>query len=104
MRRSQLRDGRILRRWRDSPGRLERPVTGATRRWIILFSVLGALRVLLFAVAYPVFDFIDEGLHADVVMKFAYRGLPGRGDDGFYPEAALMMATQGQGQLAPPYG
>ena len=81
-----------------------RNLSVATRRWVVLLSVLGALRVLVFAAAHPVFGFIDEALHLDVVVKFAGYGLPGRGEDHFHPEAARLIATQGENQLSPPYG
>ena len=77
---------------------------GAGVKWSIwILCICGAARVLLFSAAYPVFDFIDEGLHLEVVLKFDRVGLPGRGQDLFDPLAARYVATYGLYHLAPPY-
>ena len=71
--------------------------------WLWLLCILGAVRVLAFSAAYPVFDYIDETLHCDVVLTFARVGVPGRGEDLFDREAARMIATYGLSAMSPPY-
>lgn len=71
--------------------------------WIWLLCALGTLRVLAFSAAYPFQDYVDEGLHLDVVLTFAHVGLPGPGDDYFDKDAARFIATYGVGGMNPPY-
>ena len=68
------------------------PNRPAIRRLIGLLCVLGALRIVAFAAAYPFFDYIDEALHLDTVLDFARQGLPGRGDDRFHIDDARVIA------------
>ena len=75
----------------------------AVKWWVGLLCVLGMLRVLAFCAAYPVLDYVDEGLHLDVVLTFARVGVPGPGDDFFDPDAARIIATYGVGAMNPPY-
>src|SRR6186997_1878841 len=68
------------------------PNRPAIRRLIWLLCVLGALRIVAFAAAYPFFDYIDEALHLDTVLDFAREGLPGRWVDRFQIDDARIIA------------
>src|SRR5688572_24531616 len=75
----------------------------AVRRLIGLLCVLGAVRILVFAAAYPFFNYIDESLHVDTILDFAREGLSGPGDDRFHIDDARLLARYGMGHTAPPY-
>src|SRR4051812_47885568 len=68
---------------------------GISRGIVLILSLLGAIRVLAFAAAYPPFLFIDEALHFENVIKYTKVGLPARADDRFDLDAARTIATYG---------
>src|SRR6266480_3875152 len=45
--------------------------------WVIAFSFFAAVRVLVFSMAFPAFNNVDERRHFDLVMKYAYGHVPG---------------------------
>src|SRR3989441_7061331 len=58
-------------------------------RWAILgLCLLAAVRVFVFAAAFPFFNNVDEQAHVDLVIKYAHGYLP-RGLDPFAAEAAF---------------
>ncbi|HEY6070551.1 MAG TPA: hypothetical protein VIU85_04180, partial [Chthoniobacterales bacterium] len=64
----------------------------ARLRWIVLsFCVLAAIRVFIFAAAFPFFNNVDEQAHVDLVVKYSHGQIP-RGIEPFASEAALYFA------------
>lgn len=62
-------------------------------RWIIAgLCALAAIRVFVFAAAFPFFNNVDEQAHVDLVVKYAH-GAPPRSVENFSPEAALYFAV-----------
>lgn len=62
-------------------------------RWIIAsLCGLAAIRVFVFAAAFPFFNNVDEQAHVDLVVKYAH-GVPPRGIESFSPESALYFAA-----------
>ena len=62
-------------------------------RWIVLgLCVLAAIRVFVFAAAFPFFNNVDEQAHVDLVVKYSHGNIP-RGIEPFAPEAALYFAV-----------
>ncbi|HST29864.1 MAG TPA: DUF2142 domain-containing protein [Chthoniobacterales bacterium] len=62
-------------------------------RWIIAsLCALAAIRVFVFAAAFPFFNNVDEQAHVDLVVKYAH-GTPPHGIVTFSPEAALYFAV-----------
>lgn len=59
-------------------------------RIALALAVLGALRVFVFAAAYPVFNNVDEAGHFDAVYKYAYGRFP-NGVEPFDPEAIALI-------------
>lgn len=60
--------------------------------WIVAgLSALAAIRVFLFATAFPFFNNVDEQAHLDLVVKYA-QGNPPRALEPFSPEAASYFA------------
>ena len=82
-------------------------------RWIVLgLCGIAALRVFVFAAAFPFFNNVDEQAHVDLVVKYSHAALP-RGIEPFGSEAARYFAVystpeyfvkpeQYGGQLPPP--
>lgn len=61
-------------------------------RWPVLcLCALAALRVFVFAAAFPFFNNVDEQPHVDLVVKYSHGSLP-RGIDPFAPETARYLA------------
>src|SRR2546423_856025 len=64
-------------------------------RWIVIaLCLLAAIRVFVFAAAFPFFNNVDEQAHVDLVVKYAH-GKPPRGIEPFTSEAARYFAVYG---------
>ena len=62
-------------------------------RWVIAgLCVLSAIRVFVFAAAFPFFNNVDEQAHVDLMLKYAH-GRPPHGIEPFSREAALYFAV-----------
>ncbi|HWY52310.1 MAG TPA: DUF2142 domain-containing protein [Chthoniobacterales bacterium] len=62
-------------------------------RWIIIgLCGLAAIRVFVFAAAFPFFNNVDEQAHVDLVVKYSHAHAP-RGIEPFASEAALYFAV-----------
>ncbi|HME89410.1 MAG TPA: hypothetical protein VKE30_09395 [Chthoniobacterales bacterium] len=61
-------------------------------RWIVIgLCAIAALRVFVFAAAFPFFNNVDEQAHVDLVVKYS-QAKPPRGIEPFASEAALFFA------------
>jgi hypothetical protein len=61
-------------------------------RWlVIILCAIAALRVFIFAAAFPFFDNVDEQAHVDLVVKYARGKIP-HGIEAFAPESAASFA------------
>jgi multidrug transporter EmrE-like cation transporter len=61
-------------------------------RWIVLgLCALAAIRVFVFAAAFPFFNNVDEQAHVDLVVKYSHGHVP-HGIEPFASEAALYFA------------
>src|SRR3954471_18571584 len=58
---------------------------------IIGFAVLAAIRVFVFAAAFPFFNNVDEQAHVDLVLKYAHASPP-RSIENFSTESARYFA------------
>lgn len=64
----------------------------AKLRWIVVgLCALAAIRVFIFAAAFPFFNNVDEQAHVDLVVKYSHGQIP-RGIEPFASEAALYFA------------
>src|SRR6266513_1160267 len=64
-------------------------------RWIVIgLCLLAAIRVFVFAAAFPFFNNVDEQAHVDLVVKYA-QAKPPRGIEPFASEAARYFAVYG---------
>src|SRR5258705_3412157 len=64
-------------------------------RWIIIgLCAAAAVRVFVFAAAFPFFNNVDEQAHVDLVVKYAHAKAP-RGIEPFASEAALCFTVYG---------
>src|SRR5438270_189400 len=64
-----------------------------TVRWIVIgLCAVAAIRVFVFAAAFPFFNNVDEQAHVDLVVKYAH-AKPPRGIEPFASEAALYFAV-----------
>jgi Predicted membrane protein (DUF2142) len=64
-------------------------------RWIIIgLCSTAAIRVFVFAAAFPFFNNVDEQAHVDLVVKYAH-GKPPRSIEPFASEAALCFTVYG---------
>src|SRR5207253_11020096 len=62
-------------------------------RWAILgLCLLAAIRVFVFAAAFPFFNNVDEQAHVDLVIKYAHAKLP-RSIEPFASDAAICFAV-----------
>ena len=62
-------------------------------RWTVIgLCLLAAIRVFVFAAAFPFFNNVDEQAHVDLVIKYAHARLP-CGIEPFASEAALCIAV-----------
>src|SRR5205823_13475353 len=62
-------------------------------RWAILgLCLLAAIRVFVFAAAFPFFNNVDEQAHVDLVIKYAHAKLP-RSIEPFASDAAFCFAV-----------
>ena len=61
------------------------------RLLVALFCLLAAVRVLLYTLAFPFFNNVDEQCHFDLVCKYSHGHVP-RGLEPFSAEAATFMA------------
>lgn len=59
-----------------------------------LLAALAALRVFLFAAAFPFFDNVDEQLQLDLVVKYSHAHFPTRFEP-IAPESAALLARYG---------
>jgi hypothetical protein len=68
-------------------------------RWelsiLVALCLVGALRVFVFAAAFPFFNNVDEQSHVDLVLKYARGYVPGGELDPFDTETGLLIATYG---------
>ena len=62
------------------------------RSFVFALCVLAAIRVFVFAAAFPFFNNVDEQAHVDLVVKYSH-AKPPRGIEPFAPEAALYFAV-----------
>src|SRR5438477_8166944 len=64
-----------------------------TVRWIVIgLCAVAALRVFVFAAAFPFFNNVDEQAHVDLVVKYSH-AKPPRGIEPFASESALYFAV-----------
>src|SRR5437868_2469161 len=64
-----------------------------TVRWIVIgLCAVAALRVFVFAAAFPFFNNVDEQAHVDLVVKYSHGKVP-RGIEPFASESALYFAV-----------
>src|SRR5437763_17165697 len=62
-------------------------------RWIVLgLCAIAALRVFVFAAAFPFFNNVDEQAHVDLVVKYSHGKVP-RAIEPFASESALYFAV-----------
>jgi hypothetical protein len=62
-------------------------------RWIVIsLCALAAVRVFVFAAAFPFFNNVDEQAHVDLVVKYSHGKVP-RGIEPFASESALYFAV-----------
>jgi multidrug transporter EmrE-like cation transporter len=62
-------------------------------RWIVIgLCALAAVRVLVFAAAFPFFNNVDEQAHVDLVIKYSHGQIP-HDIEPFTPEAAVYFAV-----------
>src|SRR5438067_8075820 len=62
-------------------------------RWIVIgLCMAAAIRVFVFAAAFPFFNNVDEQAHVDLVLKYAH-AKPPRSIEPFASEAALYFAV-----------
>src|SRR5207237_3211848 len=63
-----------------------------TVRWIVIgLCAVAAIRVFVFAAAFPFFNNVDEEAHVDLVVKYA-QAKPPRGIEPFASESAQLFA------------
>src|SRR2546429_4077509 len=63
-----------------------------TVRWIVIgLCAFAAIRVFVFAAAFPFFNNVDEQAHVDLAIKYSHGNIP-REIEPFAPEAALYFA------------
>ena len=63
--------------------------TQRRERWIVAgLAAFAALRVFVFAAAFPFFHNVDEHMHVDLVLKYARGFLPGPEDAHFEADTA----------------
>jgi hypothetical protein len=72
-----------------------REVSDRERLAVLLLAVLAALRVFLFASAFPFFTNVDEQKHVDTVMKYARGYLPRPETDAYERETGHLLAIYG---------
>jgi hypothetical protein len=61
-------------------------------RWLVIaLCAVAAIRVFVFAAAFPFFNNVDEQAHVDLVVKYAHGRIP-RGIETFAPESAASFA------------
>ena len=62
-------------------------------RWLIFgLGAVAAIRVFVFAAAFPFFNNVDEQAHVDLVVKYSHGNVP-HGIEPFGPEASLYFAV-----------
>ena len=70
--------------------------TQRRERWIVAgLAAFAALRVFVFAAAFPFFHNVDEHMHVDLVLKYARGFLPGPEDAHFEADTARYLLFQG---------
>ena len=88
------------------------PLAARSRRETALVAALAsfaAIRVAIFAAAFPFFANVDEQKHVDMVLKYADGVLPQPGRDAYQPEMGQLLGLYGSpeyllgpGESAPP--
>lgn len=80
---------------------------------VLLVCALAAIHVLVFSAAFPFFNNVDEGIHFDLVQKYAQGHVP-QGRENISPDSASWLAQMNShaylgtpqqfpdGQLPPP--
>ena len=89
------------------PGPASADPLRARRRERALTAALAgfaALRVALFAAAFPFFTNVDEHRHVDLVWKYAHAAPPQRGAPPYEPEMAELVARLGAPDYQMPAG
>jgi hypothetical protein len=68
--------------------------TTSERRWIWILAALAAIRVFVFAAAFPFFNNVDEQAHVDLVLKYSHGQSP-RGMEPISAESAYYFGLYG---------
>ena len=63
-------------------------------KWVLLFCLIAALHVFIFAAAFPFFNNVDEQAHFDLVVKYSHGEIPRRLEP-VSAESAQYIATFG---------
>jgi hypothetical protein len=75
--------------------RLKTPQAKSNERvWVWSLCVIAAIRVFVYAAAFPFFNNVDEMAHFDLVIKYSHGQVP-RGLDTMSPESAHYLALFG---------
>jgi hypothetical protein len=61
-------------------------------RWLVIVLCIAAIRVFVFAAAFPFFNNVDEQAHVDLVIKYSRGNIP-RGIEAFSSEAAVYFVV-----------
>ncbi|HEX3626837.1 MAG TPA: DUF2142 domain-containing protein [Verrucomicrobiae bacterium] len=48
------------------------------RKFVLLLCILAAIHVFIFSAGFPFFNNVDEGMHFDLVMRYAHGEVPGQ--------------------------
>ena len=65
----------------------------AKLRWVVIgLCAVAAIRIFIFAAAFPFFNNVDEQAHVDLVVKYSHGKVP-RGIEPFTSESALYFAV-----------
>jgi hypothetical protein len=82
------------------------PLRARRRERALIAALAGfaALRVALFAAAYPFFTNVDEHRHVDLVWKYAHAAVPRSGTASYEPELAELVARLGAPDYQMPAG
>jgi len=67
-------------------------------RFIVLVCVAAAIRIFVFASAFPFFNNVDEWAHVDTVLKYARGYQPKPGANRYDPETIRLIITYGSNE------
>lgn len=62
------------------------------KRLVLFLAVLAAVRVLVFAAAFPFFNNVDEMAHVDLVVRYSHGDVPSSAVETFDEESARLIA------------